>query len=407
MKVAVIGAGISGLLSAYHLLPECAVTIYEKEARCGGLGGIFRHDGATIERYNHFFSKSDTELIRVIAALGLSGSLYWAKVKEAYVDGNRSSASKMALLRLAWFMLRNYRRKHSGALLEKDAAQWLKNECGLDCYERFFRPLLEFKFGAAENVSAAYIWARLKEKKNTRIGSLRGGLNMLWQRLEEVISCRGGKFMFDTDVEQIAPAGADKWQLKTKTGTITYDCVVCCLPVKQTKLLCPDFTRVIGHACAPEYLCVRSLLLSLKQPLKKGYWLFMVRHPQKGMKVVIDTSAINGMPVVYFPVYQRVLENKTPEIFLAECIEYLKLIAPGFKPDWVNEYFVFSDCDVEPVLTPEFLLARKDVAEFPAGLFIPELLAEGRLLKTFNTAAVKSRIIAGYIRSKYVRDNTG
>ena len=36
MKVAVVGSGIAGMVSAYHLAAEHEVTLYEAEARLGG-----------------------------------------------------------------------------------------------------------------------------------------------------------------------------------------------------------------------------------------------------------------------------------------------------------------------------------------------------------------------------------
>ncbi|HOJ97785.1 MAG TPA: FAD-dependent oxidoreductase, partial [Methanospirillum sp.] len=37
MRIAIIGGGISGLVSAYKLSPDHKITIYEKSAEIGGL----------------------------------------------------------------------------------------------------------------------------------------------------------------------------------------------------------------------------------------------------------------------------------------------------------------------------------------------------------------------------------
>ena len=66
-QVAVLGGGISGLVSAYRLLQQGAgVTLFEASDALGGLGGTFEYRGAVMEQFYHVMLNSDGPLLSLL-----------------------------------------------------------------------------------------------------------------------------------------------------------------------------------------------------------------------------------------------------------------------------------------------------------------------------------------------------
>src|SRR3989344_8953187 len=77
MKVAILGAGFSGLSAAYHLSSRYEVTVFEKETLPGGLAISFKlpfWEWSLEKHYHHFFT-SDQEIIGLAKRIDFSDSL--------------------------------------------------------------------------------------------------------------------------------------------------------------------------------------------------------------------------------------------------------------------------------------------------------------------------------------------
>ena len=65
-RILVLGAGVTGLSSAYHLarFDDCDVTVLEKSGRVGGLATSFTLGPATFDFGPHAFHSQDARLIQ-------------------------------------------------------------------------------------------------------------------------------------------------------------------------------------------------------------------------------------------------------------------------------------------------------------------------------------------------------
>ena len=78
IRVAVIGAGLSGLTAAYYLrqgLPDAEICVYEASGRVGGVIETERRDGWLIEHGADCFSINPPDALRLCKDLGVDGDL--------------------------------------------------------------------------------------------------------------------------------------------------------------------------------------------------------------------------------------------------------------------------------------------------------------------------------------------
>ena len=89
-RVAIIGAGIGGLMAGYELTKKgYKVTVFEKEKEIGGLLSDFEIAGKSLEKTYHHIFKTDKEVINLIEELGLIDKLKWHKSSVALFYNNK------------------------------------------------------------------------------------------------------------------------------------------------------------------------------------------------------------------------------------------------------------------------------------------------------------------------------
>jgi protoporphyrinogen oxidase len=83
--VVVIGSGLAGLASACELsVRGFQVTVIEMSPKPGGLAGSTEISGSVVDRYYHFISRIDSDLISAISELGLDHQLFWNATRTGY-----------------------------------------------------------------------------------------------------------------------------------------------------------------------------------------------------------------------------------------------------------------------------------------------------------------------------------
>ena len=82
MRVCIIGAGITGLTSAYDLSKAGhSVVVFESSNHIGGHASTFDIQGNPIERgYHHWFT-SDDDILKLMEEIGLGKDITWNKSK--------------------------------------------------------------------------------------------------------------------------------------------------------------------------------------------------------------------------------------------------------------------------------------------------------------------------------------
>ncbi|MEM2727325.1 MAG: NAD(P)/FAD-dependent oxidoreductase [Archaeoglobaceae archaeon] len=271
MKVAVIGAGLTGLRVANELREYAKIKVFEKN-EIGGLLSSFCN-GYCIEKFYHHLFRSDLELLETIKKFGLSSKIVWKTIKVGFAVNYRIYSLStpfeilkypyMSLLdkfRLAMFTLKSKKLNYEdfddisviSALREKFKDKLVNN---------FFMPMLKAKFGDnAEKVSYAWLLARVAIRSNRtlkgeEIGYLRHGFHQLIDKMSE-------------DLEIAREGCKIKHEGKWNVNGEDFDAVVFTAPIPELGELAKEFE--LPEISYQSSVCA---LLSLKNSISDIYWI--------------------------------------------------------------------------------------------------------------------------------------
>ncbi len=282
MKVAIIGAGFTGLSAGWELLKKGhTVTIFEKESKPGGLAIGFKQPGWdwSLEKHYHHIFESDTFIQKLADEIGHKYHFYDAKTYSLFEDQKQLKYTRLdsPLTLLQFDQLSLVDRVRMGMVLgylkffanwkslEKETAQvWLKKYLGTAGYEAIWQPLMTGKFGErASDVNMAWFWSRVKARSQ-KLGYFDEGFLGLAEAFVTKIKSRGGQVKFNTEVDSL-----DK------------------LLAKFDKVLVAGAPKHVVQKV--DYLGTVNVILQLKTGfLPLGiYWLNMI-IPQSPMLAIVE-----------------------------------------------------------------------------------------------------------------------
>jgi protoporphyrinogen oxidase len=315
MKICVIGGGLCGLVAARKLADSAEVDLLESNPYLGGCLASYDIDGYRIEQYYHHCFAGDGHLMALLSDLGIEDRLEWlAGTTGYYADGTIYSLTTptdilkypyLSLLdkaRLAWLTLRS-KRFDAASLDSVTARDFILDHLGEGVYASFFEPLLRSKFGEHRNeVSAAWLISRIAIRSNRgtggeRLGYLKGGFQLLIDRLEEEITRKGCSISTGAPARTIERQGSG-WLVNGRP----YDHVLSTIPPQET-------ARLSGLAIKPiPYQGAACMTLALGRDVTKGiYWLNMKDSAPYGAVVAHANFAppgwYNGDRIIYLASY--------------------------------------------------------------------------------------------------------
>lgn len=376
---AVLGGGALGLMAAYRLAQAGQqVMVFEQEKVAGGLAAGFRvgDDGeAWLEKFYHHLFRTDTVAIETIKELGLGDRLDWSAPRTVTLTGGQIYRLDSPTSLLLFPPLHVHERLRVAAVLGmlklgnekpfegKTAVPWLRRAMGQRAFDMLFGPLFEGKFGAlAGEIALPWFWARIHDR-TTSLGYLRGGFQLLYERLLERISELGGKVLLGTRVEVVEQIENDRWRVKTSQGTWEVDRVISTLPTRLTCRLIPalpeDYRTQYEWGQAYGAQC---LILALDRQLTDSYWVNIcdAGYPFTGLFEHTNfrpAAEYGGRHLVYLGNYRPMsdpLFAMSKEDILREFSPYLKRIRPDFDPAWVKESWLFQAPFAQPIVTTDY-----------------------------------------------------
>ena len=398
----VIGGGPAGIKAAHELVKAGAeVTLLESAPVLGGLASAFDVQGVRIERYYHFICKGDDHLVDTLAELGLSHKLRWRDSRMAYfVDGRLYPfLTPVDLLTFGALPLRD--RVRAGAALklaqrmreddlaERKATEWLRRMFGDRTYGVIWEPLMRFKFaGHADEVSAAWIWARMVRLSRSRtspwreeLGYVEGGSTTVIEALGDDFRRRGGRVVLGAAVEGIRLEGGRAKGVRVGGETVSADAVISTVTTSRFRKLAPlldgDYVRGLERIPTIGIFC---LFLRLREPVTPFFWV-NTHDPRVPFAGMIEYTNLNPLPelggdrVLYVPQYLPAEDPRyaqSDEEVLRSYTDALALINPTFDRRSVVFSAVFRDRYAQPICLTDYRTTTPAIQTPIANLFLTD-----------------------------------
>ena len=412
MKVAVLGAGITGLVAAYRLGREGhECDVYE---RWPGLGGqvatLDVGDGHLLERYYHHLFTSDREIAALYDELGMRGAdgIEWLPSSVAFFARGESHpfTTPLDLLRfpplspaarvrpglaVLWLQLRHREPEPFESIT---ARAWIERAMGAQAWDRVWGPLLRGKFGdRADDISMAWLWRKLTVRRQIRgaeargeqLGYPRGSWQPLLERLRDEITGRGWLVLIDLPPARISRAsdgrlevlpgaaesfrrGHDPRAFAPDGPPVRYEAAIATVPspifegLLDESLKSEIGAQYLAKVARAEYHTAVGLLLELDRSLTPFYWTNVADDALPFVGLIEHTNLVpparyGGRRFLYVANYVAPgdpLIDLELDALLDLYEPGLRAVNPEFSRGWVKQGWLFREPGAQPIVTPGY-----------------------------------------------------
>lgn len=381
-RIAVLGAGPMGLAVAYQLARDGhQPVIFEADDRVGGMAAHFDFSGLSIERYYHFHCTSDSGFLQVLEELGLSNKMHWVETKMGYWYQNRlqpwgnpiallkfKGLSFAAKFRYGLHAFLSVKRNNWKPLDNVEATGWIRRWVGEEAYEVLWRRLFDYKFYEyKDNLSAAWIWSRIRRIGRSRynlfrekLGYLDGGSETLLEAMRSYIEEHGGEFHLKAPASKVAMKKGCVTGVEAGGQYYAFDKVVSTIPLPYVPAVMPDLPEdIIAKYRNIKNIAVVCIIVKLKKAVTNNFWL-NTNDPEMDIPGLVEYTNLRPLDnhIVYVPYYvpgEHPLYSEPNQVFLEKVKRYLKRI----NPDLSDEDFIAMHASryrfAQPICDPGFL----------------------------------------------------
>jgi len=375
MKIAIVGAGYSGMVAAYDLKKSGHdVTIFESAEYVGGLASGFKepHWDWSVEKFYHHWFQSDSEMLGLIRELGLEDKVRFPRPLTVMLYKNKwypfDSILKALLFPGLGFGLNKIRFGFVGlflrltnnwrALEKVTADQWMMKYAGRQVYEQMWKPLLIGKFGPYyKDVNMAWMWARI-HARTTRLGTFEGGFQKFADLFAEKLRELGVEIKLKAQIKSIKQNQASAGL--TVDGE-SFDKVLVTTSPNLMARLCPDLPEnYLKGLLDLKSMGAVVMTLALKHSLSKdGYYWFNVPKDEgyPFLALVEHTNFVQkenfgGDHIVYAGDYLEMGHeyfSMSDDELLDRFVPAFQKFNPEFSRDWVRKIWVHKTNYAQPV----------------------------------------------------------
>jgi protoporphyrinogen oxidase len=381
-RIAVLGAGPMGLATAYQLVKDGRKpVIFEADDRVGGMAACFDFGGLSIERYYHFHAISDHAFFQMLKELGIEQEMKWVETKMGYYYrgevqpwGNPIALLKFrglsltAKFRYGLHAFLSTKRDDHKPLDNVEASGWIRRWVGDEAWEVLWRRLFDYKFyDYSNNLSAAWIWSRIRRIGRSRynifrekLGYLEGGSDTLLHAMRDAIVAGGGDLRLSTPAQKVVMEDGVVKGIQSNGEFIPFDKVISTVPLPYVPLLMPDLPRELLDAYKRvNYVAVVCVIAKLKRPVTVNFWL-NTNDPDMDIPGIVEYTNLRPLDehIVYVPFYvpgEHPKYQEPNEVFVDKVKRYLMKINPELTADDFIEVRASRYRYAQPVCDPGYL----------------------------------------------------
>lgn len=382
MKIAIIGAGFTGLAAAYELQKKGhLVTLFEKDAQPGGLAVGYQEkkwDWSLEKHYHHWFT-NDTFVLQLAKDINFPVLIKRPKTCVFLKNNRYQLDSPSAILQFPLLSMTEKIRMSAVLGFLKCNPFWKPLErvrattvlpilMGKKAYEMLWEPQLTNKMGKyADEISLVWFWTRIY-KRTPSLAYPQGGFLNFALALAEQITKKGGIISYESQTTNIQDNDRrvtltilDKFG---KTKKNTFDKVIVTLPSFLFLQLAPQLPVAYTKKLVKlRGLGATNMVLRLKKPLMndKTYWLSICEKNSPVMVVVehtnlMDRKNYNNEHLVYignYPDPKSIEFSLDKEKLLQRYDTLLKQINPEYKKNLIA-YEVFRAPFAQPIVPTNY-----------------------------------------------------
>ena len=319
MKIAILGAGFSGLSAGYQLAKKGhEVHIFEKAGLPGGAAGGFKlahWDWYLDYAYHHSFT-SEKNILTLAKEIGyppflvrspITSSLYYSPDKPEknnnsmfkYLFGENTKSYKLDspadLLKFDRISLTN--RIRTGLVLaflkfgpkldyydKVTAKEFLTLTMGKTAYQELWQPLFEKKFRQHQkDINMGFFWARLR--RSSKLTYPVGGYQAFANALAGAVKQVGGQIHYNSEISKLTHNQKTGFSLFSKKNAVIKSEIL--INTLQTPIFLKLEKNVLPSAYRKrlakiQYLGAQNIIIESKHKiLPKSYWLSLALSPLK------------------------------------------------------------------------------------------------------------------------------
>jgi protoporphyrinogen oxidase len=370
-----------GLAAAYQLVLDGHVpTVFEADDRVGGMAASFDFNGLSIERYYHFHCTSDSDLFELLRELGLLHKLHWVATRMGYYYGGRVQpwGNPKALLtfkglglidkfRYGLHAFLSTKRTNWRALDGIEATSWVKRWVGPRAFDVLWKQLFELKFyDLAYNLSAAWIWSRIRRVGRSRydlfrekLGYLDGGSDLVLHAMRDEIVKRGGTVQLKAPITRVVIENGGVKGVEAAGAFHAFDTVISTIPIPYVPRLIPDLPAdILERYRTVQNIAVVCVIVKLRRSVTENFWL-NVNDPKMDIPGLVEYTNLRPLDhhVVYVPFYMPGDHPKyrdADSVFLDKVKRYLLQINPELRETDILDARASRYRHAQPVCTPGF-----------------------------------------------------
>jgi protoporphyrinogen oxidase len=384
VRIAVIGAGVAGLVAALRLTQAGhTVDVYERWPGLGGQAATLDvGDGHRLERYYHHLFTTDRHIAALYEELGLG--IEWRPSSVAMFARGRQWPFTTPLDLLRFGPLAPLDRVRMGAAVvalqrisdrerfeRVTAREWIERWMGRAAWREVWGPMLRGKFGdRADEIAMLWLWSKLRlrrgeDAREEKLGYPTGSWEPLFEALRERIEAGGGRVLIDRPAVRIAlglevtfgapgsfRAGHDPRRFEP-AGAERYDRVLATVPNDV-------FARLVDLPEPPiEYFAALCLLLELDRPFSSFYWTNVADRELPFVGLVEHTNFVEperygGRRFLYVANYLEhghELLDLDADALLERYLPGLQRVNPAFDRSWVKASWLHREPAAQPIVT--------------------------------------------------------
>ncbi len=406
-RIDIIGAGISGLTTAYYLARNFEKTpqhpeihVWEKDPSPGGLAGTFTTDDFTVEKFYHHIFKRDLDLQLLISELGLGDDLIWrpAATGAYYFRQPYRLSTPTDLLRfkplplldrfrLGWMAIHARTVKDWTTLDNISSKEYIHNVAGKNVYNIVWEPLFHSKFGSyADSVSAAWLWSKLIDRGGSRnrqghelLGYLRGGMGRMFAAMVDYLRNAGHYMHLGKAVRQLEGDEKRISTIVTDDGTFVTDLVVGCAQLPDLAHMLPESQEHYRASLQKiDFLSNVCLVLTLKHSLSDFYWTNVTEPDAPFVGIIeqtkwVNSSDFNHKHVVYISAYVN-RDDPRLEMEAGQLAQYylpaIKKLFPEFSPSLIEHEVLWQAPYAQPIVHVGYRHSIPDIASPIRNLYV-------------------------------------